>query len=570
MNVSAPIVEPAPSKGFLAEFRIFLLFLTTALVIHYLSAPFFFLYEDDYYHVGIPATQTLGWVWEQIRIVWHTWPQGRPALFTALLLEGGVINATGSVLAGYLPALLIISANGYLTYRLFLLRLPQTASLIGALVCLLSCADPHKILLTHTSLQFAITLNLLGLILYLNQRPFWAYVIAGSSLLFYEISFALFASAELFYLLHGRIRWKRLLASWGAWIGVAAVVFGYRLLRGEARAAEAAGNLVELGRRIMTNMVWGPVYGLENSYSHPIGQVLHHPNFWPLALSLAVVLGLAMGMIKGSMTRGSEKKPDPAVNLPAALGVLLLLVFGPYALQLKRTVFPGFMRPVSGYHLCLGVALGFGVALLLTKSAAHPRWTKALYAALLLLGAASAYQNLLIQYDYARSARYQAHFWQEVRRIAADAEPGDVILVPQQKLLETSYVLSNSWGVTHAWEVLFEQTGPLKDWSNIASVRPVTVFLVAPDWENHINLEEDGYTLQHADYTPPGFRAGKIPLLAERVIVLEADYSGPFTRRTEPIHAGNTRIELKKIPATGPRNLPYTKVAQYLFDNFIN
>ena len=246
------------------------------------------------------------------------------------------------------------------------------------------------------------------------------------------------------------------------------------------------------------------------------------------------------------------------------------MIFGPYALQLKHTVFPGFRRPVTGFHLCFGVALGFGVALLLAKCVAHPRWTKALYAALLLLGCASAYQNLLIQSDYARSARYQAHFWQEVRRTASDAEPGDVILVPKQKLLESSYVLSNDWGVPHAWEVLFEQTEPFKDWANFASVRPVTVFLVAPDWENHITLEEDGYTLQHPDYTPPGFRAGKILLPAERVIVLEADYSGPFTRRTEPIHAGKTRIELKKIPATGPRNLPYTKVAKYLFDNFIN
>jgi hypothetical protein len=252
------------------------------------------------------------------------------------------------------------------------------------------------------------------------------------------------------------------------------------------------------------------------------------------------------------------------------IGILLLLIFGPYALQIKRTVYAGFYRAVTGYHLCLGVALGFGVALLLAKCIAHPRWTKALYATLLLLGGASAYQNLLIQNDYARSARYQAHFWKEVRRTASDAEPGDVILIPRQKLLESLYVESNSWGVTHAWEVLFDQIEPLKDWSNFASVRPVTVFLVAPDWENHITLEEDGYTLQQPDYTPPGFRAGQIPLPAERVIVLEADYSGPFTRRTEPIHAGNTRIALKKIPVPGPRNLPYTKVAKYLFDNFIN
>lgn len=570
MNPSVTDVEPAPKTRFLTEFQIFVLFLTGALVIHFACAPFYFLYEDDYYHVGVPASQSLTWVAQQIKVVWQTLPQGRPALFTALLLQGGFINATGSVAAGYLPALLIVALNGYLTYRVFRHRLPQTAALTGALFCLLSCADPHKTLLTHTPLQFAITLNLLGLLLYQNQRPGLAYVVAGSSLLFYEISFAIFASAELFNSLHGRIRWKRLLASWGAWIGVAAAVFAYRLFRGEARAAEAAGNLGELGQRIATNVVWGPAYGLENSYFHALDLIFHRPQFWHLALSLLVVLGLGLMAITGSRNRGSELKPAPTISLFAGLGILLLLIFGPYALQLKRTVFAGFNRPVTGYHLCFGVALGFGVALLLAKCVAHPRWTKAVYVALALLACASTYENLLIQYDYVKCTRYQAFFWKEVQRTASDAEPGDVILIPYQNLLEASYILSNSWGLTHAWEVLFAQTGPLKAWNDIASVRPVKMFLVAPDWENHITLEADGYTLQHADYTPPGFRPGKIPLPSGHVIVLEADNAKPFTRRSEPIHVGNTRIELKKIPAEGPRVLPYTKIGKYLFERFIN
>ena len=570
MDAPTHIGEPPAVSRFFREFQIAVLFLVATYLIHFTSVPSFFLYEDDYYHVGIPATQSLTWIWEQICGVWHSWPQGRPALFAFELLIGGIMNVTGSVAAGYIPVWVILAANGYLVYRLFLLRLPQTAALVGAWFFLTSCADPTKIMLTHTPAQFAITLNLLGLILYLNQRPVWGYLIAGSSLLFYEISFAIFASAELFSCLSGRVRFKRLFAAWGAWIGIALAAFAFRFFKGESRVVEVAGSLSDLGQRIITNASQGPVYGLENSYGHALGLLVQRPQFWQISLSILVVLGLAL--IINARARFGAQEPNSIhkPNLLTALVVLSVLTFGPYMLQLRHTVFPGFMRPVIGFHLGLGLALGFAAALIVTRCTPLPRFAKVIYAALLVLGCASLYQNLLIQNDYARSARYQAHFWKEVRRMASDAEPGDVILVPNRQLLESEYVLSNSWCTTHTWLTLFEQTGPLKDWANVPAVRPVTVFLVQPDWEQHINLNPNGPVLQHPDYTPPGFPTGQIPLVTGHVIVLEANYSEPFQRRHEPIRAGEMVIQLKNPPQNGPGALKYTKLAKYLFDNFIN
>src|SRR5207244_1541594 len=135
-----------------------------------------------------------------------------------------------------LPSLFIVSLNGYLIYRLLATRFSEMIAVSAALLALLSCADPHKILLTHAPLQFAITLNLLGLILYLKGRYLDAYLIAGSSLFFYEISFAVFAGAELFFQLRSRPLLKRLAWSFSGWIGIAAAVLTIRLIAGESRA----------------------------------------------------------------------------------------------------------------------------------------------------------------------------------------------------------------------------------------------------------------------------------------------------------------------------------------------
>lgn len=546
-----------------------LLFLVATLVVYFSTVRLFFFYEDDYFTVGVPAAQSLHWVWEQICFVWRTWPQGRPAMFTALALEGGIIHATGSIVAGYIPSFLIISANGYLLYRLLKLRFAQIPAIAGALFGFVSCADPHKILLTHAPLQFAITLNLLGLLFYLKERYVLAYLIAGSSLFFYEISFGIFACAELFRQLQTKPDLKRIVTSWVAWLGVVAAVFSIRLVAGETRAVEVASNLTELCTRIFTNVLYGPAYGLENSYVHPLAKIARQPDFWFLIVSIVIVVGiLAAGM--GASRKLQKESDGAAINPLLSVAVLGLLVFGPYALQVKRTVYEGFMRPVSGYHLGMGVALGFAAALLLTKFLRRPVLTRVVSFVLIVLSGASIYQNLLIQSDYARSARYQAHFWAETRRLANDAKPGDVILVPRHQLLETEYILSNSWGITHGWNVLFEQTGPLKDWFNIASERPVSVFLVPEDWEKQIIRGPESDVLPLADYTPPGFAQGQIPLRDGQVIVLEATWGEPFVRRNSPIVTAGHQINLRKAPQSGAVGLNYTKPGKYLFENFIN
>ena len=228
------------------------------------------------------------------------------------------------------------------------------------------------------------------------------------------------------------------------------------------------------------------------------------------------------------------------------------------------------MRPVSGYHLGMGVALGFAAALLLTKLQRRTLGATTVCSLLIILSCGSIYQNLLIQNDYAKSARYQAHFLSEARRLARDATPGDVILVPRGRLLETEYILSNSWGIVHSWMVAFEQTGPLINWMNIADARPVTVFLVPEDWEKQIVLEGADYILPTTEYTPPGFTQGKIPLVEGHVIVLEATWAEPFHRRSDPITVGAHQILLKKVPEFDAPELKRTVVGTYLFDNLVN
>lgn len=560
--------ESIRKDGFVCEISLALLFFFTVLAVHFASVPFFFLYEDDYFHVGIPATQSAAWVWEQIRSVWVTWPQGRPAFFTVLALEGRFIAATGSIAVAYVIPLLILSLNGYLTYRLLGKRLSTMASFWGAMIGVFSCADPHKILLTHTPLQLAIGLNLAGIILYLNNRRVLAYFVAGSSLLIYEISFGIFLAAELFYQLPSKISLKRLIVAWGSWLVLPVAVFAFRFLRGESRAVTAAANPWDLVDRIFTNLSRGPLYGLENSYWYPFIGELRHAAAWPMLISLFVP---AVAFIVASRLTKNPAKENTAMELNPWIcaAIPILLIFVPYSMQLGRTVFPGFVRPVTGYHLCLGFGLAVSAAMIWTKAQRYV-WARPIVCILFFaLSSFSAYQNLLIQYDYVRSARYQAHFWAETRRLASDATPGDVILVPRQYLPESEYILSNSWGVTHAWETLFEQTGPLKNWTNVGETRPVTVFLVPTNWENAVTLDVDGYNLNVEDYTPPGFRRGKIPLRDGHVIILEANYSAPFHRRTEPIHTKDASIRLKEA-GNETQKLNYTVLARHLFKDLIN
>jgi hypothetical protein len=570
MNTAIRPVERVSMDRWLHRIAIPATFLLAVFLTRFASAPYFFLYEDDYFAIGIPATQSLHWVWEQILYVWSHWPQGRPAMFTILALQGALINLTGSLTTGYFFSCLLVSANGYLLYKILLRCFSAETSLVSALFGVLSCADPHQALLTHTPLQFAITLNLAGLLLYLNNWRVCAYLVAGSSLFFYEISFAVFLSAELFCQLRERVQVKRLLLAWTAWVGIAASVLVLRIFRGETRAVEAAGNPQEVFQRIATNVAWGPLYGLDNSYLHPVVSLVRHPNFWLVGVSVLLVASLLVPIaVSFGTTRTAEDSNDRKINHWIALGILILLVFGPYAMQLKRTVFEGFMRPVSGYHLVLGVGLALGAALLLEKYRLETGRGRILGIALAALGAASAYQSLLIQDDYVRSGRYQAHFWSEVRRLTLDAKPGDVILVPRRQLLETSYVLCNSWGITHGWEIFFAQTGPLKDWFNVSSERPVSVFFVPADWGARLEPVGDHHVIRTADYTPPGFSMGEIPVVDDHFIVLESEWSAPFRRLSEPVTTTHGRIRPKPIP-TGVENLETTKLGAYIFSHFIN
>ncbi len=570
MNVPSSSSSSQAGAGRLPKLLLALGFVGLVYALHFSSVPRFFLYEDDYFHVGVPAAEGFPWIWEQIRFVWQTWPQGRPALFSELLLEGGLISLTHSVSAAYLPALLILAANGYLTFCLFRLRFPLVPALAGAVIMVTSCADPHKILLTHSPMQWGITLNLLALILYANKRYVPAYLIAGFSLLHYEISFGLFAAAEIYCQLNRRLNLKRLGAAFAAWMGVVVLVFSVRLALGENRAVTAASDLAELLRRIATNVFLGPVYGLENSYLHPVQSLLRHPDYWALVIGLLLVgtVSLAIGWYSRREPPAPREEKEGGHALAPWL-VLATLTAGPYLLQVKRTVFAGMLRPVSGYHLCLGLALGFAATLLLTLLEAHPRGRRAGYALLMTLAVASTYQNLLVQADYERSARYQAHFWSQVRQLAPDAEPGDVILVPRKQLLESEYVVSNSWGVTHGWFVLFHQTGPLKDWFNVPSARPVTVFLVPENWEQSVAVDDSGWFVHLDDYLPPGFQVGKIPLADGRFMVMDANFSGSFTRRTESLHLGDRQISPKRLTGSTPP-IKQTRTGRCLWENFIN
>ena len=564
MNPLSDQVGSPPPNGKLPQVAIIGLFLAVTFVLHFAAARHFLLYEDDYFHIGLPATHSSEWTCRQIVFAWTHWPQGRPAMFSMLALQGAMVQVTGSLWAGYLPALLIITANGYLLFRLLAARFAQTVALGAALLAILSCADPHKILLTHAPLQFAITLNLAGLILYLRGRYLDAYLVAGLSLFFYEISFAVFATAELFYQLRGRFQLKRLAWSFSGWLGIAATVLAIRLFSGESRAIEATGNLVQLAQRVITNVVWGPLYALENSYLHPLLLIARKPSF-PLVLASVLLVGFALFALRliGRSTQ-PENRAEERINPWIATGIICILLFGPYAMQFGRTVFSGFARPVTGYHLVAGIALGFGGALLLSlRLFGNKPWLTG--GAIALLGIVSSYQNLVIQRDYVNSARYQTHFWSEVRRLASDAVPGNVIVVKQEQLQESGYVKSNSWGVSHGWIVLFQQSGPLLDWFSIPPLRPVTVFLIPSDWTLRLETAPDHHFFRTSEYTPPGFKVGQIPFVNKEFIVLEANGAEAFQRNSDQIILSDGPLMPKPIPAASPGDLELTGLGNRYF-----
>jgi len=225
------------------------------------------LYEDDYNVVGGFVDKSSTEVFAYIKAAFTGMTQGRPFAyaFPAFITLIGV-HLTDNLIMIYSTGLFFVFINSFLVYLLLRKWLSLPASLIGALIFLLTPADSAKILLTHNLiLQPSVTCALLGIYFYCKQNKAFlllSYLLGIISLLFYESGLLIFFFAPFFFRKPGNVLMKSIIIHV---VVLAIVVFMVSLLRatgGESRVAElVAGSKLTL----LLKIVSAPFIGLAGS-----------------------------------------------------------------------------------------------------------------------------------------------------------------------------------------------------------------------------------------------------------------------------------------------------------------
>ena len=547
----------------------------------YLHSGQFGLYEDDLTFVPAAAQRSFPEMVENTfsRIALAQ-GQGRPLHHVLIDLLSHASWRLGELRGAYLLGFLLITLNVVLFFGL-VRRVHSTAlGVIAAIFYALYSADTTQAFLTHSfGLQPALTMLLLALYAYLDERRLAAYGFLSLALLSYETTFPVFLAAPL---LGGG--WDRRMAGRlvrNGWVMglILALSLAIRVGLGEPRVAGLG--LREMLVTPLSHILEGPPVALATYVYRPLQALEALDLEIALALSVAAVVFAAVLLTMSLGTpsalaaylrsvrqairdRGFSVRKVGAVSagLPAevkalarlaAAGLTMLVLAYPLTLTVRAYAISGrdtrvHAAGVIGAALCLG-SLTMG-ALWMAEAVGRKRWAAAI--AGLWLGLMAAY-GIVLQRDYARAWTLQQDFWTPLVRLIPDVRDGTVILVDPAGLQDSRQIGANTWNLPRVLRQIY--TFP-SEWASVPRV-----YRMVPGWEETLLTDDGGIVLDAGTISSPSFTSGVIDP-AETILIVMRE--GRLQRVSGSYLVDDVVVDFQTTTAVGEPAYPPGFLYEYL------
>lgn len=560
---------PAQTHRFKGELAVFIGLLLVAFLGLYLYVRRFGLYEDDYYFTVGPYL----WNWATFKAylsdAWHSWPQFRPLGFSLTYIITYATAQFGSLLPAYGLGLVLNATNGYLFYRLARKAVRHWIAFTAACVFVLYPADTSKAILMLRGFELAnLTMVLSAILLYVNGRRGPAYLLACACLLTYEHFFLPFLLAPFVVEAGRRFSWKKFASHWAFCALLPAALMVARKLAGDVRSTAVIGAPGDALRRMMSACFIGPWTAVSTMVERPWDALLHSSLLqWSMIAVGAVVVAWTALRVRPSGPSGARDGSGLGWLLAGglvcfALGYVIAILPENYPPVVNIGRLSGFNAPAS-VSACLFLAALAEWILVRTRLPERAAvWAAGIYVGLLIS------VGIQIQTtDYVASWRAQKQFWTTILATSGEWHPGTSILVDVNQAPKGSF---DTIGFPRNWMVFDALMGTRdlmapsvwRAWTaQPKDGAPPTVFGIWKDlgWKR----QGDRYLLG----TPPGFDAGRQPLVADGTFLHFGFVGGSLARTDAPVVLRNLTLRPIPAPRSEPAPQPFSRLYRILFSN---
>lgn len=558
-TASTPRLAEHPAPRFAAA-RPYLLIALVCWIASFFYCRRFGLYEDDWWVVGDTINWGLAELWENVRTVAVTWPQGRPVqIILGRVFSFLGIHAGGLTFA-YLLCYAIVTLNACLLYRVVRRCYSETLGLVTALCfCVFPADTTHSFLHVAFCTQTSLTFVLLAALCYQGSRRWWwtAYLLLIAALLTYETCVLPFLAVPLL----GAAWDRRLLRSLVGNAVVVCLILGaavwVRMRLSEERVVGALSDPRQVVSKMIELVEVGPVASLKLFVTGPwtAVQMLATKQYfaaagikrWQVFAALAVMAAATGWVLCRMLPRRAPAPPDaPAgpwhlLARAAVVGVLMLVLSYPISLNRDPACTFGRLSTVHTAASLGGSLLAAACLVALATGLTALRLRPVAAVALTGYFVALAGLGLGIQRDYVLSWRLQRAFWQGVAQECPDLDEGTVILF-NRPTRNTHYVEAFSWIDPSILEQVYAFP---REWKE-----PPRAFSIDASWLVHLMAVGDLVWLKYAiPYLAPN---GPLPQ-GNTILLLGID--GKLYRGSGTTDIAGRPMRLKD--RTDPPALPY-------------
>ncbi|MBN2612091.1 MAG: hypothetical protein JXB00_11090 [Bacteroidales bacterium] len=544
-------------NNFRHNILIFLFFAVIVFIAYFFGMKYFGLYEDDYWTAGIPVNCNQEEIKNFLDLNFSDFKNnlGRYIAAIVSMYLPYFTFRTGSFFMVYFFGVILVALNALLVYLIFRQRLPEVVSLAGALVFILFPADTTKALLVHIyQLQLSLTFTFIGILLYLKNYRFWAYVVSFLSLITYENAFLAFIIIPLFE----NLKWdKKLLLQFIKHIGIVITIF-IMLFITRSYFGDRVVTSLNMGEMIIKTLfaiIAGPFIAAYSFLKAPVETIANLDKTWGFILAGFLLLGSFMLVkAKGNYSNG-EKASDVKFRLDFKKGEFFnikefdlifkivitagLMMMVAYAFSI--THFPPFALKGRGTSVHLGTTIGSSLMFsalfyfLLTIMRSVKSWRILIIITSIYLSLLVGYGRL-IQLDFIKSWKIQRDFWADVIDKCPDVENGTIIFLKDRNLEKTDFIITYAWSLPLVYENLFRFP---EEWD-----KPPKLQLIDPEMHEDFSVEN-----KKLFYIPPYpftfYYQKRVELQDGNVILLEKTDKG-LKRLSGHIEINGLKIELKE------------------------
>ena len=514
-----------------SNLAIYLIFLLVLWLSYYFKFNKFGLYEDDYWIAGISATSSfhdlLSFIKDNLLNLERN--QGRYIAAFLPFIVAFINFKIGGITAIYIFGILLVGFNAFLIFKIIGKKYPVEIAFLTGLIFVLYPGDTTKAFIVHIyHLQISLLFTLLGMLLYVNDRKFFAYLMAFTSLMNYENAFLPFTMVPFLT----RMKWDKILlknlVKHFIIIGFFFVIL-YLIRRVVGENTITQLKLDELIRRTFISFIAGPLTAALSFVMAAYEALLKFKETYYIVLVVCLLL-IIVGILYPALYKHSNGSAitsftlRPGKSIPEehmillkamAIGIIITIIGYSFA-------FPHYPpTTLKGRMTSVHFGATFGISLLVASMIRFLFilkikiiWNRLLIGMVLLLLSLCAGYGVLIQNDFVKSWNTQKTFWTNVIKECPDITENTLILVKQVNVPETAYVVTYSWAYPLIFELLYDFPGT---WERIPKLdildtdfsdaiiysngnfiyKPKYPFLY--DYQSEVNIEQNNLILLKLD-----------------------------------------------------------------------